>query len=232
MWRHVAGHRVHRYARGHREDPHPSRRAQGQLHRPPPRTAAPCPASATPGIPITAPILTAPAGAPQPRCASSPASFCTIAFLTGLHDGPRQIASPRPRFICSRADIEPDNGRNDAPATISITRLFYLSFRWPGDASIATKARTVPFDAETARWNLGRARCCVASAASGPTPARWSPATGRALHPVGRRRTQSTPHRKSSWPPCGSTTRRRGARHCPTPTTNPARGAPCRRSSD
>ena len=99
------------------------------------------------------------------------------------------------------------------------------------DASIATKARAVPFDAETVQRNLGRASCCAASAASGSTPTRWSPATGRAPRLVGRPCTRSTPHRKSSWPTRGSTTRRRDARHCPTPTTNSARGAPCRRSS-
>ena len=61
-----------------RENPHPSRRPQHRLHRPPPRTAAPCAASPTPGLPISGPVLTAPAGAPQPRYASPPVPF-------GLH---------------------------------------------------------------------------------------------------------------------------------------------------
>ena len=72
VWRHIACHRVHRDPRRHRENPHPSRRPQHRLHRLPPRTAAPCATSATPGLPITDAVLTAPAGAPQPRCASIP----------------------------------------------------------------------------------------------------------------------------------------------------------------
>ena len=72
VWRYVARHRVRRDARTHRENPHPSRRPQHRLHRPPPRTAAPSAASPTPGLPISSPVLTAPAGAPQPRYASPP----------------------------------------------------------------------------------------------------------------------------------------------------------------
>ena len=53
--------------------PHPSRRARGRRHQSPPRTAAACLQSRTPCLPITDPTLTAPAAAPQPRCASRPA---------------------------------------------------------------------------------------------------------------------------------------------------------------
>ena len=72
VWRHIACHRVHRDSRGHRENPRPSRRAQHRLQRLPPRTAAACVRSPTPGLPIPDAVLTAPAGAPQPRCASIP----------------------------------------------------------------------------------------------------------------------------------------------------------------
>ena len=51
----VAGHRVHRNARGHRRSPHSSRRARGRRHQSPPRTAAACVRSRTPGLPITDP---------------------------------------------------------------------------------------------------------------------------------------------------------------------------------
>ena len=97
VWRHIARHRVHRDARRHRENPHPSRRPQHRLHRLPPRTAAPCAASATPGLPITDAVLTAPAGAPQPRCASPPAPL-------GIHRLP-DIRSrlPAPNRVTSTA---------------------------------------------------------------------------------------------------------------------------------
>ena len=67
---HAARHRMHRDARTHRENPHPSHHARGRRHPPPPRTSAP-----TPRLPISGPVLTAPAGASQPRCASPPVSF-------------------------------------------------------------------------------------------------------------------------------------------------------------
>ena len=128
VWRHVARHRVHRHARGHRQVPHPSRRPQGQLQRPPPRTAAACPASATPSLPITAPIVSAPAVAP--RALRSPAR---IACLPCVRDCRLEIASPRPRPVCSRTGIEPDNNDTDTAATMSIDGLFYLSVGSPSD---------------------------------------------------------------------------------------------------
>ena len=73
---------------GHRENPHPSRRPQHRLQRLPPRTAAPCVGTATPGLPINDAVLTAPARAPQPRCASPPAPL-------GIHRHP-DIRSPLP----------------------------------------------------------------------------------------------------------------------------------------
>ena len=61
------------------------------------RTAAPCVGTATPGLPITDAVLTAPAGAPQPRCASPPAPL-------GLHRLP-DIRSrlPAPNRVTSTA---------------------------------------------------------------------------------------------------------------------------------
>ena len=102
--------------------PYPSRRPQGQLQRPPPRTAAACPASATPSLPITASIVSAPAVAPRPL--RSPAR---TACLPCVRDCRLEIASPRPRPVCSRTGIEPDNDDTDTTATMSIDGLFYLS---------------------------------------------------------------------------------------------------------
>ena len=62
VWRYAARHRVHRNARTHRENPHPSRRPQHRVHRPPPRTAAPSASHPTPGRPLSGPVLTVPAG--------------------------------------------------------------------------------------------------------------------------------------------------------------------------
>ena len=45
-----------------------------------------------------------------------------------LHDCRLQITAFRPRSVCSRTDIEPDNDHTDTPATMSIDGLFYLSF--------------------------------------------------------------------------------------------------------
>ena len=49
------------------------------------------------------------------------------AFLTCLHDGPRKMASPRSRLVCSRTGIEPANDDTHTAATISIDGLLHLS---------------------------------------------------------------------------------------------------------
>ena len=128
VWRHIARHRVHRDPRRHRENPHPSRRPQHRLHRLPPRTAAPCATKRNPRPPhhrrcpdcargcTTAPLRLA-------SCAPRPPT----AFLTYVHDCRLQIASPRPRYVCSRTDIEPDNDHTGTPTTMSIDGLFFLS---------------------------------------------------------------------------------------------------------
>ena len=72
--------------------------------------------------PITAPIVSAPAVAP--RALRSPAR---IACLPCVRDCRLEIASPRPRPVCSRTGIEPDNDDTDTAATMSIDGLFYLS---------------------------------------------------------------------------------------------------------
>ena len=112
---------------GHRENPHPSRRARDRRHQSPPRTAAACARRRTPGLPITEPTLTAPAlrhGPVAPRFLR-PSAHPVIA--TCFHDCRLQIAAFRPRTVCSRADIEPDNDHPDTPATMSIDGLFFLS---------------------------------------------------------------------------------------------------------
>ena len=69
----------------------------------------------------------APAGVPQPRCASPPAYPLPTAFLTCLHDCPRPMASPRLRLVYSRTGIEPANDDTDTTGTMSIDGLFHLS---------------------------------------------------------------------------------------------------------
>ena len=54
-------------------------------------------------------------------------SVCT-ALRTCVHVCRLEIASPRPRFVCSRTDIGPDNDYTDTPATIAVDALFCLSF--------------------------------------------------------------------------------------------------------
>ena len=46
---------------------------------------------------------------------------------TCFHDCRLQIAASRPRSVCSRTDIEPDNDHTDTPTTMSIDGLFFLS---------------------------------------------------------------------------------------------------------
>ena len=75
VWRHVARHRMHRTPRTHREEPHPSRRAQHRLHRPPPRTAVARASHPTPGLPISDPVLTAPGG-----CSTAPLRLASLAL--------------------------------------------------------------------------------------------------------------------------------------------------------
>ena len=72
--------------------------------------------------PITAAIVSAPAVAP--RALRSPAR---TACLPCVRDCRLEIASPRPRPVCSRTGIEPDNNDTDTAATMSIDGLFYLS---------------------------------------------------------------------------------------------------------
>ena len=106
---------------------HP-RRPQHRGHRPRPHTAAPC--AASPTLPLSGPVLTAPTGAHSPAaprlpcpCPSASTAFRTCAHLRRL-----EIASPRPRFVCSRTNVEPDNDRTDTPASMAIDALFFLSF--------------------------------------------------------------------------------------------------------
>ena len=53
------------------------------------------------------------------------------------------MASPRPRLVCSRTGIEPDNDDTDTAATISIDGLFHLSVDQVGSNMNAPFASTV-----------------------------------------------------------------------------------------
>ena len=56
-------------------------------------------------------------------------AYTATAFLTYVHDCRLQIASPRPRTVCSRTNIESDNDHTGTPTTMSIDGLFFLSVK-------------------------------------------------------------------------------------------------------
>ena len=68
--------------------------------------------------PITDPLLTAPAGAPRPRCASPAALRPTPCPIRSHHCRLHQIASPRPRKVCARTDNVPDNDHTVSTAPL------------------------------------------------------------------------------------------------------------------
>ena len=92
---------THRAARADRR--HPS----------PPRTTAPCASHPTPGLPLSGPVLTAPAGAPYPRCASPPVPC----GLQRLPDMPSCL--PARNRVTSTAIRDRDSCDPSAPAPMS-----------------------------------------------------------------------------------------------------------------
>ena len=88
-------------------------------------------AGRTPSLPITDPTLTAPALRHGPVAPRFLRPSAPPVFVTCFHDCRLQVAAFRPRSVCSRADIEPDNDHADTPATPSIDGLFFLSFNAP-----------------------------------------------------------------------------------------------------
>ena len=62
-----------------------------------------------PAPPITDHLLTAPTGAPRPRCASPAALRPTPCLTRSHHCRLHKISSPRPRNVCARTDNVPDN---------------------------------------------------------------------------------------------------------------------------
>ena len=85
--------------------------------------------SRTPSLPITDPTLSAPALRHSPVAPRFLRPSASTALLTDFHHCRLQIASLRPRSVCSRTDIEPDNDHADTPTTMSIDGLFFLSVR-------------------------------------------------------------------------------------------------------
>ena len=101
-------------APGHRRWPVAHRRSMRRKPNPRPPHLRPCPDCARRCT--TAPLRLA-------SCAPS----ASTAFLTYVHVCQLQIASLRPRQVCSRADIEPVNEHSDTPTTMPIDGLFFLS---------------------------------------------------------------------------------------------------------
>ena len=62
-----------------------------------------------PAPPITDHLLTAPTGAPRPRCASSTALRPTPCLTRSHHCRLHNFSSPRPRNVCARTDNPPAN---------------------------------------------------------------------------------------------------------------------------
>ena len=77
-------------------------------------------------------------------CESAVTRRTALALLTYVHDCQLRIASPRPRYVCSRSDIEPDNDYTDTATTMSIDGLFFLSIPTTR-RSKATSPGTVDF---------------------------------------------------------------------------------------
>ena len=83
------------------------------------------------------------------------------------HDGPRKVASPRPRLVCSRTGIEPANDDTDTAATISIDGCSTYPSRACAGCSIS--ARSAPGCAKrwtSTRWRPAAKRRCRWSTSS------------------------------------------------------------------
>ena len=99
--------------------PHPFGVASGCANRQSCRTAQ-CARSRTPGLPITERVLTAPTGAPRPRCASPPQAPRLTPVLPCSLRCRLQIASARPRNVRARTDNESDNDHTTETDTLQI----------------------------------------------------------------------------------------------------------------
>ena len=135
VWRCVACHRVHRDPRTHREDLHPSCHAQHRLHRPPPRTAVPCTSHPTPGLPISGPVLTAPAGVPQPGCASPPVPFGlrSLADMRSCLSARHRVTSTAIRRLPHRYSRNHRNRRFIPPILITVPHRLWKFLGRAGD---------------------------------------------------------------------------------------------------
>ena len=95
-----------------------------------------------PAPPITDPLLTAPTGAPRPRCASSTALRPTPCLTRSHHCRLHKISSPRPRNVCARTDNVPDNVPDNDHASSTTPLLLQQRrsagyFAYPYEATIA-----------------------------------------------------------------------------------------------
>ena len=137
MWRDAARHRLHRpplKCRSLHEFAHSSTRSS-PISPPatPNASTAPTHRRCTPRKPNSRPPLLRPCPECARGCTTAPLRLASralrspVPFLTCLHVCRPEIASPRPRFVCSRTDVEPDNDHTDTPATIAIDALFFLS---------------------------------------------------------------------------------------------------------
>ena len=88
--------------------------------------------SPNPGLPLSGPVLTAPAGAPIPAAPRLPCPAVSSAFPTCLPVCRREIAPSRPRFVGSHTDVEPHNDRPILPQPSQST--LYSSYPSDGTA--------------------------------------------------------------------------------------------------
>ena len=88
---------------------------------------------------ITDRLLTAPTGAPWPRCASPAALRPTPCLTRSHHCRLHQIASPRPRNVCACTDNVPDNDH-----TSSTTPLLPQQRRSAGYFAYPSSSRGLP----------------------------------------------------------------------------------------
>ena len=123
-----------------------------------------------------------------------PCPLASTVFLTSVHVCRLEIASSRPRFVCSRTDIEPHNDRTDTPATMAIHALFYLSCA--RSQSTSTMSLTWPLAFLESSASLGISRPVVAVGGKPPAATRRCRRSCRrsmALHTVaaGNRKPQA-----------------------------------------
>ena len=98
--------------------------------------------AAQPPPPITDHLLTAPTGAPRPRCASPAALRPTPCLTRSHHCRLHNISSPRPRNVCARTDNVPDNDHASSTTPLLLQQRRSASyFAYPLPSSAVPRTR-------------------------------------------------------------------------------------------